>query len=166
MRLNLPKQKVFTGPALVWKRMLAFLIDIIILEFIVFSPFSSLMQQIFGGGKFSLSKYSYIAGSPEKMQAMILIALFATLLALIYFSVIEYKLNQTPGKIIMGIYIISSSRDLRYWQCLVRSLFIIPIFPFILLWVIDPIYALFNKDNQRLFELLSKTKVVERFIGL
>ena len=46
-RLNLPSERTFTGPALVWKRVAAFLIDIAIINLFVLFPFRSLFQNMF-----------------------------------------------------------------------------------------------------------------------
>jgi len=77
--------------------------------------------------------------------------------------IFEKKLQQTPGKMVFNLYVKSQTKDLKYWQLFVRSMFLIPLFPFILLWLIDPIVMFFNKDSQRLSEILSKTKVVEKY---
>jgi uncharacterized RDD family membrane protein YckC len=77
--------------------------------------------------------------------------------------ILEKELNQTPGKMLFNLYVTSQTKDLKYWQLFVRSMFLIPVFPFVLLWVIDPIVMLFTKENQRLSEILSRTKVVEKY---
>ena len=63
----------------------------------------------------------------------------------------------------MNIYIVSDAGDMKRWQALVRNLMFIPIFPFDFLFIADPIVMLFTKTNQRLSEILSKTRVVENY---
>jgi len=87
-----------------------------------------------------------------------------SILALFYFAILEYKLGQSIGKIFMNIKVISITKKLLFWQCIGRSLFLLPVFPFFLLWAIDPLFLFFNKKGQRLSEFLTKTKVVEDYI--
>ena len=46
----------------------------------------------------------------------------------------------------------------KLWQCFVRNLVFLPIFPFIIFWFIDPLYLVLTK--QRLSEQLTKTRTV------
>ena len=85
------------------------------------------------------------------------------MLALLYFYLLEKKLAQSIGKVLFGLYVRSQEKELKRWQIFVRSMFLMPVFPFVLLWLVDPIVMLFNKENQRLSEILSKTKVVEEY---
>ena len=72
-------------------------------------------------------------------------------------------MSQTIGKKIMNIYVVGDSEKPGKWQLLIRNLFFIPIFPFDLLFIVDPIFMLFTKSNQRLTEILGKTRVVEKY---
>ena len=84
-------------------------------------------------------------------------------LIILYFIMLEKKMNQTIGKMIVKIYVASDNKDLKTWQLLVRNLVFIPIFPFVLLWILDPLFMFFTKTNQRLTEILSRTRVVEKY---
>src|SRR3989344_2857548 len=78
---------------------------------------------------------------------------------LVYFSVLEYKIRQTLGKIIMGIYVISlSDKELRFSQALLRNI----TKPFSIVLLVDVIYMFFKGGNQRLFDVFSRTAVVEK----
>ena len=72
-------------------------------------------------------------------------------------------MSQTIGKMLMKVYVVSDNKDLKRWQLLTRNLVFIPIFPFVLLWILDPLFMFFTKTNQRLTEILSKTRVVEKY---
>lgn len=72
-------------------------------------------------------------------------------------------MTQTIGKMLMKIYVVSDNANIKTWQLFTRNLVFIPIFPFVLLWVLDPLLMFFTKTNQRLSEILSKTKTVEKF---
>lgn len=160
MDLKLPRQKRFIANASLVKRAIAFIVDIFIVNLIIISPFKSILSSLIPSASFS-GLQDYFIQNPDITSAIYFITIIITMLVILYFALFEYKLNQTPGKIMMNLQVHSLAKDLRFWQCLVRSLFLIPFFPFMLLWVIDPIYTFFNKDNQRLTEKLSKTKVVE-----
>jgi uncharacterized RDD family membrane protein YckC len=73
----------------------------------------------------------------------------------------EFKIRQTPGKMLLNLYVIADGKKEGpgFIQTLIRNLIFIPIFPFSLLWIIDPLYMIFT--GRRLTELLSKTRVIE-----
>ena len=162
-RLNLPKEKTFVGPALIWKRIAAFSIDIIIVNLIVFFPFRRLFENIVPK-EYSLAEaYRFVSSSTNYSSYVNLVALVMSILLILYFSMLERKMGQTIGKMLMRIYVVSDSNSLKAWQSLTRSIVFIPVFPFVLLWIIDPLFMFFTKTNQRLTEVLSKTKVVEKY---
>ena len=159
-RLNLPEEKAFIGPALLWKRIIAFLIDLFILLLVVFIPFRNFISSRIPENYSFSEAYSMLSASQDSYY---LIAVYMTMLMLIflYFFMLEKKMSQTIGKKLMNIYIVSDNAELKKWQALVRNLLFIPVFPFDLLLLIDPISMLFTKSNQRLSEILSRTRVVE-----
>ncbi len=162
--LNLPEERTFKGPALVWKRFLAFLTDFLIINLVLFFPFKRLIQSSMPEfGSFS-ETYAYLISNQSYTQALTVVSLAMSIFALFYFALLEYKIQQTPGKMLLKISVIGEKKEVRFWQYLVRSLFIIPIFPFFLLWVLDPLFLFLTKTNQRLSEILSKTKTVEEYI--
>lgn len=163
LKLNLPKEKRFTGVAPVWKRFFAFIIDLLIIDFVIIFPFRNIILKIIPVGIPYSQAYDFLIGNPGFTRLISIITITISIFAILYFSILELKLNQTVGKIFMNIYVISESKKFRYWQALIRSLFFLPIFPFILLWVIDPIVLFFNKNNQRLSEILSKTRTIQNY---
>lgn len=162
MKLKLPKQKTFTGPAFVWKRVLAFLIDLLIINFIILFPFRKLFQKIIPT-TVSFKETFNLVNTSELNTLIITISIFAAILMILYFTILEGKLGQSIGKILTNIYVVSELKELKLWQLLVRNLFLIPFFPFILLWIADPLFMFFTKDKKRLSEILSKTKVIEKY---
>lgn len=163
-RLNLPKQRTFTGPALVWKRLLAFLADLLIVNLVVFFPFKRIIEKSIPDFASYSEAYNFLVSHQSYTKILTVVSLIMSLFALLYFALLEYKIQQTPGKMLFNISVVSNTKKLTFWQCLIRSLFLIPIFPFFLLWVIDPLFMLFTKTNQRLMEILSKTRTVERYM--
>lgn len=154
------EKKLISNFANPYKRILAFFIDILILQFIVITPFRSFFNSLLPeNGNFS-SYYSFMQQNPVIVDNLISIFIAISSLMIIYFVYLEYKYGQTIGKMIMKLKIISiDKKELGIFQCMARNLFLMPVFPFILLWAIDPIY-LFVK-GQRLSEVISKTQTIE-----
>ena len=162
--LNLPKERNFIGPALVWKRFIAFVFDLLIINLVLFFPFKRIIQKsIPEFGSYS-EAYSFLSANQNYTATLTIISLVMSLFAVLYFALLEQKLGQTPGKMLFNIFVISDVKKLSFWQCVVRSLFLIPVFPFFLLWIIDPLFLFFTKTNQRLSEILSKTRTVSKYV--
>lgn len=160
-RLNLPQEKTFIGPALIWKRIAAFFIDIVIINLFVLFPFRSLFQNIVPKD-YSFSEAYKFFSSTNYTNFITSISFIMSILIILYFVMLERKMSQTIGKMFMRIYIISNNNTLKTWQLVLRNLVFIPLFPFILLWIVDPLFMFFTKTNQRLSDILSKTSVVEK----
>lgn len=161
VRLNLPKERTFTGPALLWKRIAAFFIDMALLGFVVFVPFRGVVT----GNLPQKSLWESVKSmaSPDFAAYLLPFYIAMSVLTFSYFFMLENKMAQTIGKRIMRIYVVGDNKLLKKWQVFVRNLLFIPIFPFDLLVIADPIFMLFTKSNQRLSEILSKTRVVENY---
>jgi len=162
VKLKLPKEATFNGPAVVWKRALAFLIDIIIIDFIIGFPLRNIVMKLVPSSGFS-SNYGYLTANPKTTAILSLVMFMFGFLVLLYFSILERKTGQTLGKIFMNIKVESLNKDLTFLACMVRSMYLVFFFPFVLLWVIDPLFMIFSKDGRRLSEILSRTKTVERY---
>ena len=162
--LNLPKERAYIGPALIWKRIAAFVIDIAIINLIVLFPFRKLFQNIIPKDYSFSEAYSLLSSSAGFTSYISLISFVMSILVILYFSMLEKKMGQSIGKMIMKIYVVSDGNELRTWQMLARNLVFIPLFPFVLLWVIDQLFMFFTKTSQRLTEILSKTRVVEKYV--
>lgn len=148
--------------ASIWKRIGAFLIDMVIVYVIVlFALGDKILPPLDEAATFA-ETYKAMAGSSGIADGVSFI--FSTLM-LVYYVLLERKFGQSIGKMVVNIYIVPSLPDRKEvsgLQQLGRSMFLIPFFPFMLLLFIDPIAMLFTKDNQRVSEMLSKTKVIER----
>ncbi len=162
MKLKLPKEGAFTGPASVFRRFFAFLIDILIIDFVMFFPFRGILQEIIPQGSYK-EIYQFLISNPSYNTLISAIIISAGILSIFYFALLEFKLNQSIGKMFLGIYIKNERKEKRFWQYLVRSMFLLALFPFIFLWVIDPIFMFLSKNNQRLSEILSKTRTVQSY---
>lgn len=158
-RLNLPKEKLFVGPALIWKRIAAFLIDLAIINLVIFIPFRSLLAKIFPAD-YSFSEALKLLSSTDYAELITLVSSLMGVFIILYFYMLEKRMRQSVGKRIMKIYIASDNKELKFWQVLVRNIVFLPVFPFFLLWILDPLFMMFTKTNQRLSEILSRTKVI------
>ena len=162
-RLNLPKERTFIGPALLWKRIAAFFIDIAIINLVILFPFRNLFQNIIPKDYSFSEAYKFLSSSTDYTSYISSISFVMSIFIILYFLMLEKKMGQTIGKMLMKVYVVSDTNILKTWQLLARNLVFIPIFPFVLLWVLDPLFMFFTKTNQRLTEILSKTRVVEKY---
>lgn len=169
MNLNLPEKRVFIGPATIWKRMMAFVLDFLVLDFFVLGAFSSIAERMLGESTGLTATYRLLESNySAQMNAFVIMFMMITLLVLSYFVLLQYMVGQTVGEILFNIKVVSDLGenkfgDAGFGQCLLRNIFIIPAVPFIFLWVIDPLYLAFVGKGQRLTELLSRTRVIEQF---
>ena len=190
--MNFQNKKTVFAQASILKRAAAFAIDILIINVIILFPFDSVFQKIVPADSFS-ETFEFLSGNADStpIKAIITSASIVTILYFVIFEKklrqtpgkMLFKLYvEAQGKdlkyskrtkfpndyafAISGVnkqikhdYLLTPS----YWQLFVRSMFLMPLFPFVLLWLIDPIVMLFTKENQRLSEILSRTKVVESY---
>jgi hypothetical protein len=146
--LNIPGKRVHIRDASLSRRLLAFLADLLILDFTVFSAF----QSIFATG---VDWSTLFQGSFAFSSAMYAATVAMALLSLGYFVVFEYLLGKTPGMSLLNIEV----ENITLARAFVRNLLFIPLFPFTVLLVTEPVYLIFRKT--RLLEVLSGTRTVE-----
>jgi uncharacterized RDD family membrane protein YckC len=157
--LNLPNKYVVEANASIFKRFVSFIIDILILDFFVIETFSATLSSIVPKADFGAT-FAFVKGSPQIMSEVMTLLLIMTFLIFIYFFYLQKRFHQTIGMKIMNLKLVNDEAgELKTWQLIVRNLYLIPFFPFIFLWVIDPIYLFIY--NKRLSEILSKTRLVE-----
>lgn len=146
-------KKEFGLHAPLWKRTFAYLIDAILIDIIIVTPFRSILRiKIQTLDEF----YKFLTTN----TSVLIISFFTiTLLTLFYWTILEYKLEQSIGKMLLKIKVISKTRELSLWQCIVRNLTKTSL----LFLLLDCLYLL-NKKHQRYFEKLSQTRVIEKKI--
>ena len=162
MALNLPLPKIAEGEPQLFKRITAFLIDLAILNFIVFIPMQNYVAGLVPTRRFS-EQLAFFSSASHLSSQLFMISLAMATLAVVYFAVLEQRFGQSIGKMIMQLHVVSDSKELKSWQSVLRSLFILPFFPFIALWIIDPVTIFFSKNQKRLSEILSRTRVVQYY---
>lgn len=174
-KLNLPQERRFLGPASVLKRIFAFIVDIMLINLIIASPFMKIIERVVPKEVIS---YEWLVANSDITGTLYLTLFFISILGLLYFTIFDCKLGQTIGKMIMNIYVVNTPQadpntgrkkkkldekdmHINILNAMVRNLIVIPFFPFILLWILDPVYMLLNKNSQRLSEKISNTMTVE-----
>lgn len=157
---KLPQKREFIANASALKRFVAFILDVVLINFVVGLPLQRSMPD---ASPTSFAEIMALAQNVEYLAAMQRISMITGLLTLAYFVILEYKVGQTLGKRLLNIHVTSETNHLTLWQCFVRSLYFIPFPLFGLLYIVDPIYLLFSKKKQRWTEKLSKTIVVEKY---
>lgn len=137
-----------------WKRMLAFIFDIMIINIIIIWPFQKIFSNYVMPGNIS----SNILNTPQLSTSMYFVIFIIFFLAMLYFIFFEYYLGQSIGQMFFDIKIISKNDNITLWRAFLRNCFMLPIFPFYILWVIEPLYLAFYKE--RLTERLTGTSTV------
>lgn len=111
-----------------WKRFFAFLVDIIIFDLVVAAPLTTLV-----------SATSLVATPAVIAIGTVLVTLFFS-----YLVISQYLIGQTIGMLFFRYRV--TNHD-HLWRCIMRNVFILPIFPFIVLWVVDPLFLAFTGDR-------------------
>ena len=155
------KRGYFIAPASITRRAFAFLLDLILINFVIFTPFKLMLNKIIPVSSYAATK-DYIQSNPQALASISSIFFVVGILVLFYFSYMEYKIQQTPGKMILGIHIQHDAK-IKFSNYLFSNLFLLPIFPFTLLWIIDPIYLFTSNKNQRLMEKWNGILVLQRY---
>jgi len=148
------------------KRVISLIIDLTALNFAVFYPFRRLTLGFMSEGQGFRDAVSAIESDPALAANLSRLSLAVFSLVFAYFLITQAAQSQTLGQMIMKIYVRSDRKDgkLSFWSVFVRNLFVFPFFPLILFWVFDPIFMIVTRTNQRLLELLSKTRTVEQVV--
>jgi len=159
-KLKLPKQRTVEVPARIWKRASAFMIDLLIINIVILYPFKKYFKSMLPTDNFKQA-IDYAITNPPITETITTIAIMASILTVLYFSLSNHKTGTTIGKYLMKLKTKSTEKESRYWQHLVASLTFIPFMPFILLWAVDPVYMFMNEKRQRLMERIGKLETVE-----
>src|SRR3989344_8299278 len=126
--------------ARLYKRVLAYLIDIIVINIVIVSPFKPVISKLISTSDF-YQIYSFLLNNPTQTLSLIKISITIAILSLFYWSILEFKLKQTIGKMLFQIYVTSENKKLTFPQCLLRNL---TKMSFFILWI-DSINLLTNK---------------------
>lgn len=153
-------KRTYKISASAYRRIFAFIFDLMILNLLTLPIQLAIIGMIPQNGNF-MTEISAASAALQSSKALYLAIILCSLIAFAYFVLMEYCFGHTIGKKILGLEVISLKGDLTLTQCLTRNLFTIIVFPITLLWLIEPIFMIFNKKRQRLTEVLSNTMVIE-----
>ena len=156
----MPKRERIIEQVSIWRRGLAFLIDIIIIQFIVNLSFNKILEPELGTDKTLVELFNYSLENYSSLEPkLLLISIVTAFCALIYFTILEFKLQQTLGKMLFNIKVVSERKTLEYSQVLLRNapkiLFFVNYTS--LLFLVDILY--YSVKKQRLFDKLARTSI-------
>lgn len=138
-------------PAPLWKRVVAYLIDVFVLALIL-SPLGSFDDTSYTSFSDFLQSFSTTTYTFNFFLSVLLILL----LSLAYWSILDYRYQQTLGKYFMRLQVISQKKQLSYAQCLVRNISKLSS----ILLLADVLYMFFAHTSQRYSETLAQTEVI------
>jgi uncharacterized RDD family membrane protein YckC len=159
-RLKIPKARVVEVPASLWKRALAFIIDLFIINTVILFPLEKYFKSIIPATSYK-DVARYVMENPSVTDKLTVIMIVISIIIVLYFSLSNYKTQTTLGKYLFRIRTKGAEKEAKYWQHLVGSLTFIPFMPFAVLWVIDPIYIMMSEKRQRLMERIAKLITIE-----
>ncbi len=161
------KKMVSTAKALygnnvsLWRRVFAYLIDVIIVGFIIVLPMGSFISDV-PEGDFE-AVYDYFTQEKDITFEYILNGFFIALFTVLYWALLEYYLGQSIGKMAMGIRVESlikiktqGKAGLSFGQCLTRNVTKVST----MILFLDFMYGIIKGNRRRFFEVLSNTHVV------
>jgi uncharacterized RDD family membrane protein YckC len=157
------RTKTITAPASLLKRFAAYIIDFLIINFVIIYPFRNVISKIMPKDMGFAGLQEYLLTNQEARSAMVTISAVIGVFTLFYFTYFEYKSQQTPGKMLMKNYIVPVAGRLTFWNYLLSNLVFIPVFPFFFFLIADFIYMIFSKTNQRFTEKLANISVMEKY---
>ena len=128
-----------------WKRFASFLVDSLILSTIITKPLSSLVE--INTPKNFTDILNFDFGN------LILVTSIISLINFIYWVSLEYKIQQTIGGLIFGIYVKSEKNRLSLPKTILRNITKIST----ILLIIDVISVFISKKKQRFTEKLTGT---------
>ncbi len=136
-----------------WKRIIAFIIDFAIVSFIITKPLDDKLINLVPKDIFSLVSFF----QNFDLKSFLIINLISGVIIILYWAILEYKIQQTLGGLILGIKVRSEVRDLSFLQALIRNITKISI----ILLILDSIQILYSDKKQRYSEKWSKTITIE-----
>lgn len=137
-----------------WKRLIAFIFDLLVINLVVIWPFQGLFA------RYIQKTFEQSLLIPQTgISSVVYFAVFLiSIIAWLYFTFFEYYIGKTPGMALFNMEVVPLKDHLSFWKALARNCFILPFFPFYILWAIEPIYLIFYKE--RLTEKMTRTRTI------
>jgi uncharacterized RDD family membrane protein YckC len=130
------------------RRLCSFVADILVLDLIITAPFTPLFSSL-------ISRAGNNGFHMTYTRTEITAIVFLFLVVYLYFVLFEYLLGQTFGMMLANTRLAGND---GLGAILVRNSFILPVFPFILLWILEPLMVLFRKRS--ILEQVTKTRTI------
>lgn len=124
-----PRTSVIVQDAGLWRRASAFIIDILIIDIFVTAPMTPVFEPMLQ----RMQENTVTTMTYTNMELAAVLLIFT--IAWIYFSLFEYLLGQTPGMMLMRL---RTQGPRGITHMLMRNSFLLPFFPFIILWAVEP----------------------------
>ncbi len=141
-----------------WKRVFAYLIDVVIITVVIVFPTDAISPV--------KEKWSEVTSFNELYDvmmatshgiSMVLMSILVAILTVLYWALLErYNNGQSVGKMAMGIKVESLTKRMTLKQGVIRNLAKLSS----ILLLIDTIYLMVKKENQRFSDKIAKTRVV------
>ena len=147
------KKSEIEVPAPVWKKACAYVIDALVVSFIIVLPMSNFYPRTAVKAESFADIWSSVKQTSGKTMV---ISLVIALLTILYWAILEYKIGQTIGKALMKIRVRSVIGHLSFKQCFIRNITKAST----MLLVLDTLYIL-KSGSRRYFDKLAQTEVIE-----
>ena len=125
---------------------MAYLLDGLIVSLIIGLPLAGNLD----------NNFEFVKNSGFDISILIR-TLIVSILTVLYWGVFEYKLRQSPGKMLLKLYVTPTNKNLTFSHALIRNLSKMSG----LLLIIDCLYMVFKKTNQRYLETVAETEVLK-----
>ncbi len=138
-----------------WRRAFAYVIDLIIISFVIFVPLKGFFEDV-PEGEFE-AVLSYFSQYQTFSLNFFIVSFIAALLTVLYWALLEFYLSQSVGKMAMKIKVVDvNGRKMNFRQCFLRNVTKVSTFVLFL----DLIYGIITRSYRRYFEVITHTKVV------
>ncbi len=138
-------------PAVLWKRAAAYIIDSVIIGLIIALPFQDLLKE------YEDKPFSFFFSNANVSMNLFLVTLVSVLILMAYWTIFEFKFQQSIGKMLFNIKVHSLKGSLTVRQAFLRNISKIST----ILLLLDVIYMFAKKGRQRYLEVISGTEVIE-----
>lgn len=137
-------------PARFFRRVLAYVLDTLLIALVIGLPIGYAYENS------DDSKFEFISAKDFNAKDLILGSAIG-ILTVLYWAIFEYKLRQSPGKMLTKIYVSPTNKELTFSHAIIRNLTKISLF----LLILDCLYMVFKKTHQRYTETIAQTEVVK-----
>ncbi|MDP4012042.1 MAG: RDD family protein [Candidatus Nanoarchaeia archaeon] len=134
-----------------FRRVMAYVLDVIIIALVIGLPLGYAYDNV-DNGDFK----SELINPKLNFKDVIMSTIFG-ILTVLYWAVFEFKIQQSPGKSFLGMYVVSTNKEkLTFWRAVTRN--IVKVSTIFL--ILDCLYMFFRRTNQRYTEKIANTQVL------